>query len=139
MRKKEQRLWDRMRNNLSHACWLNRIENLVGAGDPDVNVVVRGNGRIIPVELKQIDTFPKRKATPVLGRDGLNQNQLNWHLEFRRVGGRAFILVGVGPVNIYFVDAKFHDEINAMPAHILEHVSIATSWKDIISYLKELR
>lgn len=71
------------------------IENGVGAGTPDVNFA---DGWI---ELKSIDDWPKRPATP-LRVDHFTAAQRAW-LRVRCLrGGRAFLLLKVGPEVLLF-------------------------------------
>lgn len=108
MRKPEQRLWDRMRKALGQKYYLERIENGVSAGRPDVDLMWRGI--VLPFELK-VGTYPKRPSTPILGKSGLNQNQLNWWLTWRKHGGQGFILVGVEQ-DIFLVPGKYSEQVN---------------------------
>lgn len=109
MRKPEQRLWDRMRKALGDKYYLERVENCVVAGRPDIDLMLRGI--VLPIELKAA-TYPKRPSTPVLGKDGLNQNQLNWWLKWRKHGGQGFIIVGVDQ-DLYMVPCKYSEEVNS--------------------------
>lgn len=95
MRLKEQRLWDRLRNNISpKAVNLQRIENMVGAGFPDV--VAISDGVVTPTELKAIDELPKMIKTRLLGPQGLSVEQRNWHTSWAKYGGQSLILLGIG-------------------------------------------
>ncbi len=94
MRQKEQRLWDAMRNHKPPTHRLERIENMVGDGIPDVWCIC--NGVVRPCELKAVYSMPHRASTPVMGRGGLRQEQKNWHMDWAKFGGRSVIILGVG-------------------------------------------
>jgi len=116
MRLKEQRLWDSMRNNAPSAVKLYRVENGVGVGMPDVHSLCRG--AYTWVELKAKAAWPARATTPVLGKDdGLNQDQINWHIEHARFGGESYVLIGVGSGakrELFMVPGTLANSINSM-------------------------
>lgn len=131
MRKPEQKLWDRMRNALKGKVYLERIENIVHPGRPDVDSM--WDGIVLPIELKVVESYPKRSSSPVLGKNkGLNQNQLNWWLEWQSWGGFGFIVVGVG-LYVFAVPAELSDEINGLTySELLEHQVTWTQFIEII-------
>lgn len=142
MRLKEQRLWDRMRNNaktlslglpLTHGIRLERIENMLAAGHPDVECLIRSVYR--PVELKAVDAPPKRAATPVFGKsDGLSVEQRNWHMGWQRHGGRSYILAGVGSTQ-FLLAGDLYDAFNGMCMDDIIALSYGSSWPDIFTQL----
>jgi hypothetical protein len=136
MRKAEQKLWDRMRKNLkSPELQLVRIENLVGVGAPDVDAIHKSV--ITKMELKAVKKLPKRDTTPVLGAAaGLSAQQKNWHLEWRRHGGRSLIIVGVDSFQFYAIEGKHHDSINDMTHTDLAANSVADDWDSLAIYLR---
>lgn len=78
MRKREQNLWQALKRNAPSSLWLQRIENLIGAGMPDVYVGANGKW----IELKEPPRIPAREGTPLLGNQyGLNVDQINWHVK----------------------------------------------------------
>lgn len=89
----EQRLWDRLRKIAAGRLYTERIENVVGTGRPDLDTLVGGS--FVPIELKQIERWPVRASTKVLGKKGVSRDQRNWHLSWRMWGGRSLIVVGV--------------------------------------------
>lgn len=89
---------------------MERIENLVGVGRPDVDTLVMGS--FVPIELKQIARFPARATSRVLGDKGLSIAQQNWHLNWRRWGGRSMVVIGVD-VQVFAFDGALADGINA--------------------------
>jgi hypothetical protein len=134
MRKQEQRLWDRMRAAKVTVpnVRLERIENLVGVGTPDV--IALRSGQVTWVELKSVDDFPAKAATRVLGAKGLSTAQRNWHYEWYAHEGRSIVLVGVGSSNIYAIPGFLADAVNGMSRIDLEKYSIAQSWTDLFNH-----
>lgn len=131
MRKQEQKLWDRMRHCLKDHVYLERVENVVNPGRPDVDTL--WEGIVLPIELKALENFPKRLTTPVLGDRGLNQNQLNWWLNWRRWGGSGFIVIGISGA-LCAVPAKYSDEVNDF--NHLHLLNFQTTWQDLITQIK---
>lgn len=133
MRKQEQKLWDRMRHALKDQVYLERIENVVTPGRPDVDVM--HNGITLPVELKSIPAWPRKSTTPVLGRaHGLSQNQLNWWLQWQRWGGRGFILVSVAG-ELFAMPGKFSEEINS--CNVAHFVARRVTWAEFVLAIKQ--
>lgn len=128
MRKPEQRLWDRMRNALGAQLRLERIENLVSVGMPDVLAIKQQ--RVSFVELKAQAEWPARATTSVLGREGLSVDQRNWLLDWRSHGGTAWVLVSVGKEHFLF-DAKHADTLNTFTQEQLRALAAATGWEEI--------
>lgn len=93
MRRPEQRLWDKLRKAAAGRIHTERMENMVGVGRPDVDTLVCGS--FVPIELKQVYSWPVKETTKVLGRNGLSQVQKNWHLNWKNWGGTSLIVVGV--------------------------------------------
>jgi len=137
MRKTEQRLWDRMRARLQGKVRLERIENLVSEGIPDVLALV--DGRVTPIELKAIEDFPVRISTPLLGTaKGLSVEQRNWHMEWRRWGGTSLVLVGVGSKVLYVIEGRHADLINEFSREAFEQHALARSWDELAHLLRNL-
>lgn len=134
MRKPEQRLWDRMRNALGTLTRLERVENVVTVGMPDVVSCVEGS--VVWVELKAVEVFPHRPSTAVLGNKGLSREQKNWHLDWARWGGRSYVLIGVGSKHLFLISGVHADEINDMPHNELLLHSCAESWPAILEVIK---
>lgn len=70
---------------------LDRIENVMVTGMPDVNYCFGGvEGWIEQKSPKE----PKRPDTPLFGSNHkMSMDQRNWFLRQRRAGGRAYILI----------------------------------------------
>jgi hypothetical protein len=132
MRKQEQRLWDRMRHSLKDHVYLERVENVVTPGRPDVDTL--WDGIVLPVELKALENFPARPSTPVLGGKGLNQNQLNWWLNWKRWGGKGFVVVSVGG-DLFVVPAQLSDQINSF--NRTQFAKYKATWPELITQIKQ--
>lgn len=135
MRLPEQRFWDRTRARLQGEFRLERIENLAGVGTPDVLATARATGRTTLIELKAVVELPKRATSKVLGRAGLNQDQKNWHMDFVRAKGQAFILVGIGPYRQLLIEGRWADHINDWNFTEMNIHAIAFDWLDIKNVL----
>jgi len=136
MRKPEQRLWDRMRDQLfCQELWLQRIENVVVAGMPDVMVMNR-KGTIHMVELKW-GAVPARAATPLLGNDkGLNVDQRNWLYNCSRKTGKCWVLIGTDKRDVILLSSVYADRINGMPVQELKSTATAIGWNQIKTILE---
>lgn len=134
MRRPEQRLWDRFRNAAKGELRLERVENVVAVGMPDV--LSLGAGAVTWVELKSVPSHPVRPSTPVLGNRGLSVEQRNWHLDWMRWGGKSYVLVGVG-TSLYLISGDAADIVNTFNREDLEENSLASDWPSIISRLKK--
>ena len=130
MRQREQRLWDAMRKAAPPHVWLQRIENVVGEGMPDVFVAAHGSS--CWVELKAA-IRPKRDTTPLLGSDGLRLSQINWHIKAASVGLRTYVLIRDDKRALYLVPA--HD-LNARSSSEIENQSFAHTWHGIFAELE---
>ena len=112
--RRENGLWQKVRVGLGAEIAalggrLDRVENGVTEGMPDVNGTVLGID--LWVELKNRSEVPRRESTRVLGNLGLNIDQINWHLRHARAGGRSFILVGLGK-ELYLAPGCWARELN---------------------------
>lgn len=94
----ERSLWNTVRKNLSPYMHLTRHEDSVSPGTPDVSYgYASRNGWI---ELKHVDDFPVREATPIRVRHFTDEQKL--FLEERgKEGGYCWVLLQVG--NEYFL------------------------------------
>lgn len=90
---------------------LDRIENVLVPGMPDVNYCAEGVENWI--EMKS-PTEPKRPGTPLFGSNHqLSVDQKNWFLRHRNAGGRGWILVCTD-VHLALIHARWADELNEM-------------------------
>ena len=133
MRQKEQRLWDGLKRNAPKEFWLQRVENVVANGMPDVYVAC-----VNPcwVELKA-PNMPKRKATRILGKSqGLNPDQINWHLKAAQKGIRSFVLIRGDGNDLYLIPGSFAAMINDMTQAELLKTSVGNNWHEIFEVIK---
>lgn len=139
MRLKEQRLWDRMKRNVGGSeLWLNRIENRVGVGDPDVEAIAAG-GLYSKVELKAVHKAPPRATTALLGDEGLSTAQKNFLYRWNKLGGRSFILIGVGTgktAEQYLVHGKHCDIVNNLTLDEIRTLCCGWTWPTIEAHLR---
>lgn len=109
-RKPEQKLWDRLREARPPGLLLERMENAVGEGRPDVDALFKG--LVTPTELKRQPLLPAKIETPVFGdRKGLSVEQRNWHLRWSQHGGRSLIIAEAGTW-LFAWDGRHADEFN---------------------------
>ena len=135
MRKPEQKVYDEMRKAAPKTVWLQRFENLVSAGVPDVLI----SDTIKPecwVELKAVHR-PKRKTTRFLGAEGLRQSQINWHLKAATKNMTSYVLVRDDYDIIYLISGKHAADMNGWTRADFEgHCLAATqSWELIFQIL----
>lgn len=131
MRKAEQNLWASLKRNAPAHLWMQRIENVMVPGMPDVYVAGREQCWI---ELKA----PKAKAhatTPLMRGDGLNAYQINWMIKAHRSNVRAFILIRDSEMNLSLIHAALAAEVNMMSREQLDDVSLASNWPMIFNVI----
>jgi len=133
MRLKEQRLWDSMRKNAPRGLWLQRIENLVGDGIPDV-LLMGADGVTTWIELKA-PTAPQRKTTKLLGKEGLRQSQINWHVKAASKGVRSYVLSRDDQGELLLFHGALAKDLNAMPHGEMRLAAIAKTWSDIFEVI----
>lgn len=109
MKTREASLWQwlsKAREPYGERLDIERIENSVGAGHPDVRLMVEGKHAYI--ELKTV-ARPARKTTGVLV--GLRLEQKEWAERYVKAGGRScYLLVQVGSGHAavrYLIDAEW--------------------------------
>jgi len=132
VRKPEQRVWDAMRSKAPPGVWLERVENVVADGMPDVHVLM--HGKMAWVELKAA-VCPARSSTRLLGVNGLRQSQINWHLKAAARSLPVYTLVRDDSMRLYLVHADHATAINDFTAAQLQAASIADSWAGIYQEL----
>lgn len=120
-RKEEQKLWDTMLHNKPPRVKLDRVENYVGVGMPDV--YLRTSGRATWIELKA-PIAPKRPDTRLLGDKGLRQEQINWHLQSAQMYLPTYVLIRDDRKRLWVVKGKFAKGVNDMTAAELDQFGI---------------
>jgi len=99
---------------------LERIENVVGVGTPDVNYCIEGVEGWIEIKSP---LAPKRKTTAVLkSQHNLSQDQMNWFKKQFNAGGNGFILICM-KTKWMLVDGSWADQINEMTINRLLEIS----------------
>ncbi len=100
----ETSLWNTMRKHhkadKEPAGTLERIENNVGAGTPDVLYCLLGHVGMI--ELKAIPSWPKRPDT-IVKIDHFTKQQKVWLSRWVRCGGKAYVLLKVAQPREYLL------------------------------------
>lgn len=114
---------------------IDRIENLVVAGMPDINYCIDGiDGWIEMKSPKE----PLRESSKLFADNHkLNQDQKNWFLRQYNAGGRAFILICTD-VRWMLIDGSLADIINDMTGDELWKIanwSMSKAAFDIDSWL----
>ena len=136
MRKAEQKVWDAMRRAAPPKAWLQRVENLVADGMPDVYCA--GGRREAWVELKAAK-LPKRSTTRLQMGEGIRQSQVNWHLKAATKGVQSFILIRVEERKSepLLIGGWLADRINDFTYDEARGAALAIGWPAIFALLLE--
>ena len=128
----EQKLYDRFRAHSIGRLHLERIENVVGAGIPDIHA---SNGVMeMWIELKQIDSFPVRPTTLVLDQC-IRSTQKAWMNHWTSRGCTAFVLVKIDSEYYLVNGAKCWELTN----EVFIDSCLAIGMEKIVQHLKALR
>jgi hypothetical protein len=99
MATRESTTWKTVSKHLSPFGILERVENRIGTGTPDVHFLLQdhmsGLAKAGWIELKSV-ALPKRATTPVRFRE-FTLDQRRWLRRYNKEGGAAFLLSQVGP------------------------------------------
>lgn len=97
MSRNEKALWGFIRPRLKRYGLLERVENLVGYGTPDVNYCLTYQGQVCDgwIELKEMASWVTQKGTGIFPLDHYTQQQRNWHLLGWARGRAVFVLLRV--------------------------------------------
>lgn len=130
MRKPEQQLWDTMRNNQHRpkGVALDRIENGVGVGIPDV--LLRKMDWQTWIELK-VFALPAKMTSKALKKGSMRQEQINWHLQHAAFGLFSYILIRNDRNDLYLMPGHLADKLEDMDMFELHAKSIAWTWVQI--------
>lgn len=110
----EARLWQRMRAGIVDQCFVQRIENMVGEGVPDVVLHSRCDGKEAWCELKYRPEAPARTTTPIFkGDHGLRPEQVSWIHGRAAVGARIYI-IGQCDNSLWLIHGRHARELEAM-------------------------
>src|SRR4030067_3341550 len=117
----ENALWKRMRAGVIENCFVQRIENMVGAGVPDVLLHDRVTGKEAWVELKYRPLRPKRPGAVLFSGDyGLRPDQQAWIYGRATAGVNAWILAQCGD-DLYLVHGVHARGLEGMDAEALRN------------------
>lgn len=134
MRKAEQRLWDTMKRHAQRRqVVLERVENVVADGMPDVVVLAPG-GHVMWVELKAPHR-PARPTTRLLGNEGLRPAQVNWHLRAAALEVRTYVLIRDDAGAVLLVPGWHAAEMNDWPFDKMQFYARAQTWDAIFNAL----
>lgn len=123
----ETNLWKRMRRGVAPFSFVQRIENLVGEGVPDVILHVRDDGRCLLVELKHRQLYPVRASTPIFtGNCGLRPEQVAW-IYSRAIVGAGIYILGQCDDRVWLVHGRFARELHTFSRAALDE---CCEWKD---------
>ena len=130
MRLKEQKLWDSFSRHGKQKLKLERVENVVLNGMPDVYAKRSGKW----IELKA-PIAPKKFETRVLGTEGLSQDQKNWHMEAFQCNRETYVLIRDSEKRLWLIEGKYADDINEWDAMELDDHNLSANWNGIIEEL----
>jgi hypothetical protein len=118
-----------LRDNMPvHGDRIDRIENVVGVGTPDINFCIEGVEGWI--ELKS-PREPKRASTRLFGSNHkLSQDQMNWFLKQEKAGGNGFVLIATDK-RWMLIEGWYADDVNKMTLAELIIISRWTAPKPI--------
>ena len=102
-RKKEQRVWDAMKNHCPPNVRLERVENGLAAGLPDVHGISMSLTRWF--ELKHLDV-PKLASTPMVKNDTFEVDQVKWHKIYAHFGGTSFAVARDDEMQLYLIPGR---------------------------------
>lgn len=118
----EGRLWERWRGRLAEDFFVQRIENLVGEGVPDVHLLRRQDGSQHWLELKSVPVLPVRAATRVFGTAGLRADQIAWLYGRAHSEGSVWILASAADWT-FFISGIWARGFNSMALSELQDCS----------------
>jgi len=94
---------------------IDRLENLVSEGMPDVNCCVCGTESWIEIKAP---TEPKRASTPLFGSNHkVSQEQKNWMLRQKKASGHCYLFIVTDKGKRMLLDGKHADNANDLTLH----------------------
>lgn len=107
---------------------MERVENLLVDGMPDVNCCIAG--KEFWVENKQ-PKEPKRRSTTLFGSNHkFSQNQINWFLSQRNAGGNAFAFIWTDVRGI-LLSSRHVELANSMTMPDFENLALWMQFKPV--------
>lgn len=119
-------MYDAMKRNCADGVRLERVENAVNTGTPDVHGTRRG--RTCWIELKVLRR-PRRPATPLFKKKTMRKEQVAWHLSYASVGGRSVILVRDNLQQLYLFPGSMANVLHELTYSMCCKYSVA-SWEE---------
>lgn len=123
--KPEARFWATLKKKLPlPGDRLDRVENSVMSGQPDVNGCLASED--VWIELKA-PTEPKRATTPLMTSNGnhpLLPSQINWFIAQRQAGGIAFVLIRTDKRLMLLRGTDHAERINVMTVEQMVEASL---------------
>lgn len=138
-----------MKKNKLRGHWLQRIENVVVDGMPDVHLTIprqnellqplRGqfesNAKQIWLELKA-PIRPKRKTTTLLKNQGLRRSQINWHLKAASLRLPVYTVIRDDHRQLYCVHCSMAAELNDIPLDDMLEFHAVRDWNALWNHLE---
>lgn len=132
--KPEKRFWVRARDAIfDPGLWLQRIENGVLDGMPDVLAIAAPNVQKW-IELKVAPRVPVRMSTPLLpSGEGMRAAQIGWHRKAASLGVKSYILIGVETEKdlLWMVEGRAAAIVNECTVNDLVRIGVAFDWNGI--------
>ncbi len=134
MNKGETNAWTAFHGHALGKLQLNRIENMIGDGMPDV-IGSNCHGVGFWLELKDMEKWPAKDTTCPLYKK-FRPKQLPFLLHWKSWGFNSFVLLRVNKI-FYLINPT--SELEKIPKSELHLYYIKVGFKDIIEYLEELK
>lgn len=112
-KKPEQAFWQWLRRAIGKSCYLERIENRVGMGTPDLHGVFMGADgmpRAIWVELKSAQW----STQGTLRVPAYKPHQAAWHERYLKAGGKSIYLVETDTGEVLIVPGRLAGQVDGM-------------------------
>jgi hypothetical protein len=124
-----------MRKVAPNDWWLQRIENMVGDGIPDVHVTP-SSGRDCWVELKH--GLRARTGKRFLRSDTtkVRVSQVNWHLKAGQMRLRSFILIRDDSLQLWLFRGFLAERISTMTLEEAESLTLARTWIGVFGVMQ---
>jgi len=127
----EKSLWRTLNKNMNQNWEVQRVENLIGPGTPDLYYTL-GKNSTGWLELKYLDDWPKKRPTPVK-IEHYTPQQRNWFRRHGSKGANVFLLLQVNKEYLLFDWETAVKHVGNYPAFELKVAAIGY-WKNKINY-----
>lgn len=102
-KKAEQLVYEAMKRHAPDRLRLERVENGLAAGIPDVHALLEG--KTIWFELKVLQV-PKMPSTPIVKTDTFEVDQVKWHRSYSHHGGISFAIARDNQMQLYLIPGR---------------------------------